>query len=132
MGCRFPQASTLEDYWHNILEQKSAISRVPKSRWNSELYFDPNPKTPDRTYSQIGAFITDYTFDPKAFRIPPSIASHVDPVQQIALSCAADALKDAGYLNNNNVNSSYAASRNKLICIGSCASLSVLSAIIDC
>jgi acyl transferase domain-containing protein/NAD(P)-dependent dehydrogenase (short-subunit alcohol dehydrogenase family)/phosphopantetheinyl transferase len=97
IGCRFPGGSTgPEAYWQNIVAQRYAIGEVPKDRWDAELFYDPDPAVPDKTYCRIGGFLTDFVFDPKAFRIPPNVARQVDPVQQITLMCVADALRDAG------------------------------------
>ena len=66
-------------------------------RWGDpNLYYDPDPKAPDKTYSRIGGFLQDFTFDPLAYRIPPSVAKSMDRTQQLAVACVADALRDAG------------------------------------
>ncbi|MEZ4235218.1 MAG: beta-ketoacyl synthase N-terminal-like domain-containing protein [Myxococcota bacterium] len=97
IGCRFPGGSTgVEAYWDNIVAGRYAIGEVPPDRWDPGLFYDADPEAPDKTYSKIGGFITDFVFDPKAFRIPPNVARQVDPVQQITLMCVADALRDAG------------------------------------
>ena len=97
MGCRFPKASSpsLES-----LEQpqiRPTSSSRSKKRWDSALFWDPDPKTPDKTYAKIGGFLTDFAFNSKAFRIPPRVAGHIDPVQQIALESVAEALEDGNY-----------------------------------
>src|SRR5690606_28820326 len=81
IGCRFPGgASSPDAFWRNIVEGVSAIGQVPPDRWDPSLYFDSDPEAPDRTYTTIGAFLTDFEFDPKRFRIPPKVARQVDPV----------------------------------------------------
>ena len=97
LGCRFPKASSVSDFWNNLKLGKSSIVEVPKQRWNSALFWDPDPKIPDKSYAKIGGFLTDFTFNSKAFRIPPRVAGHIDPVQQIALESVAEALEDANY-----------------------------------
>ncbi len=97
IGCRFPGGSdSVDAFWANIVGGVSAIGEVPHDRWDPALYYDPDHEAPDKTYSRIGGFLTDFTFDSKRFRIPPKVAKQVDPVQQITLSCVADALEDAG------------------------------------
>ena len=66
-----------------------------EERWDPELFWSSDPTEPDKTYSKIGGFIKA-EFKPKDFRIPPSVATQIDLVQQIALM-SADALEDAGY-----------------------------------
>jgi acyl transferase domain-containing protein/acyl carrier protein/NAD(P)-dependent dehydrogenase (short-subunit alcohol dehydrogenase family)/phosphopantetheinyl transferase len=97
IGCRFPGGSSSpQQFWDNIVAGRYAIGTVPPERWDPALFYDPDESVPDKTYSQIGGFLTDFVFEPKAFRIPPNVARQVDPVQQITLMCVRDALLDAG------------------------------------
>ena len=97
MGCRLPGAFSHSRLWEQLLVGYSAITEVPATRWDARLYWDADHSAPDRTYSKIGAFIEDFRFDPKRFRIPPSVARTMDPVQQLTLEAAYDAMADAGY-----------------------------------
>ena len=56
----------------------------------------PIPKPLTRRYSRIGGFIGDFKFDPLKYRIPPAVARKMDRTQQMAVTCVADALQDAG------------------------------------
>jgi hypothetical protein len=97
IGCVFPgQADSAEAFWQNIVNGRNCIGPVPKDRWDPDLYFDTDREAPDRTYTTIGSFLDGFVFEPKRFRIPPKVASQVDPVQQITLTAVAGALKDAG------------------------------------
>ena len=96
MGARFPGAMSVASFWDNIVHGRSAIGPVPTDRWDPALYFDRDPSAPDKTYTAIGGFLTDFVFEPKRFRIPPKVARQIDPVQQITLTCVAEALEDAG------------------------------------
>ncbi len=97
LGCRLPQSASAAQLWDKLVAGFSGIVEVPKSRWDPALYWDPDKSAIDKTYAKIGGFVTDFTFNPKRFRIPPSVARLVDPIQQMALEAAADALDDAGY-----------------------------------
>jgi acyl transferase domain-containing protein/NAD(P)-dependent dehydrogenase (short-subunit alcohol dehydrogenase family)/acyl carrier protein/phosphopantetheinyl transferase len=96
IGCHFPDAPGREAFWKNITSGHSAIREVPTERWDPALFHDPDADVPDKTYTKIGAFITDFEFQPKRFRIPPKVAASIDPVQQLTLHCVAEALEDAG------------------------------------
>ncbi len=96
MGARFPGAGNVASFWANIKAGVNAITEVPVERWDPALYFDKDASAPDKTYTQIGGFLKDFKFDPKRFRIPPKVARQIDPVQQITLTCVAEALEDAG------------------------------------
>jgi malonyl CoA-acyl carrier protein transacylase len=106
MGCRFPKANSLKQFESLLRTGGSAIIEVPTERWDWRLFWDNNKKSPDKTYSKIGGFLQNFTFNPKRFRIPPKVAAQVDPVQQIALESVADALEDANYDHNNNPHNS--------------------------
>jgi acyl transferase domain-containing protein/NAD(P)-dependent dehydrogenase (short-subunit alcohol dehydrogenase family) len=95
IGCHFPKSRGHEQFWDNILNEISAIQPVTPGRWDPELYLDDDRGVPDRTYTTIGGFIDDFSFDSRRFRIPPRVADQVDPVQQLTLQCVADALDDA-------------------------------------
>ncbi len=96
IGLRLPGSDSAESYWDHIMNGRSGIIEVPADRWgDSDLYYDPDPKTPDKTYTRIGGFVQDFRFDPLRHRIPPSVARKMDRTQQMAVACTADALTDA-------------------------------------
>ncbi len=96
IGLRFPGAANPDSFWENIKSKKSGIVDVPSDRWGDpNLYYDPDPKAPDKTYSRIGGFVTDFQFDPLKHRIPPAVAALMDRTQQLAVACTGDALADA-------------------------------------
>ncbi|MFN7146524.1 MAG: polyketide synthase, partial [Myxococcota bacterium] len=97
LGCRLPGASSVTRLWDQLVAGYDAIIEVPHTRWDPALFWDPDHSVPDKTYAKIGGFITDFTFNPRRFRIPPSVAKLIDPIQQMALEASADALDDAGY-----------------------------------
>ena len=97
LGCRFPRSASAAGLWTNLVGGFDGIAEVPHGRWNPALYWDPDKSVPDKTYAKIGGFVTDFVFNPRRFRIPPSVARLVDPIQQMALEAAADAMDDAGY-----------------------------------
>ncbi len=97
IGLLFPGSDSPGTYWDNIIAGRSGIVDVPAERWgNPDLYYDPDPKTPDKTYSRIGGFVTDFEFNPLKYRIPPSVARKMDRTQQMAVACVGEALQDAG------------------------------------
>src|SRR5205807_8835460 len=63
MACVYPDAPDLETFWANILLGKSAIREVPRTRWDPEMYFDPQGSG-DKTPSKWGGFIPQTLFDP--------------------------------------------------------------------
>jgi acyl transferase domain-containing protein len=97
MSCKFPGASNLEEYWHLLSNGVDAVSEVPKSRWDLEKWFDPNPATPGKINTRYGGFIegVEY-FDAPFFGIPSREAKLMDPGQRILLEQVWSALEHAG------------------------------------
>ncbi|TAM25636.1 MAG: hypothetical protein EPN60_11870, partial [Nevskiaceae bacterium] len=96
IGLVLPGADDAEQYWRNLLDQKSVIREVPESRWDWRLYFDENPKARDKIYSRWGGFLDEIRFDPTRFGIPPKSMKSIDPAQILTLEAASRALADAG------------------------------------
>ncbi|MEA3200358.1 MAG: hypothetical protein QOE90_1786 [Thermoplasmata archaeon] len=97
VGAVLPRANNAGEFWQNVLNKVDCIVEVPADRWDASVHYDPDPTKEDKTYAKIGGFITGFRFDALKFRIPPNTAKALDPVQQMALTAAAEALADAGY-----------------------------------
>ncbi len=97
MAAVLPGASSVADYWDNILLGEDAVTEVPPDRWDWRLYFDEDPEAEDRCYSRWGAFIDELVFDPVAYGMPPASLPYVEPLQLLSLEMARRALADAGY-----------------------------------
>ncbi|MBT7939176.1 MAG: hypothetical protein HN696_08425, partial [Euryarchaeota archaeon] len=104
MGCLMPEASDIEEFWSNIINTKVSIKEVPSERWKVDDFYSPGePGTVEdaKTYSKIGAFIEGYEFDWRRWKVPPQTLGQIDLCQQWAISAAAAALENAGYLGDN-------------------------------
>ena len=55
-----PDAPDVSRFWENVKQGRYSIREIPPGRWNPVLYYDPDPATPDRTYSKIGAWVSDW------------------------------------------------------------------------
>jgi acyl transferase domain-containing protein/NAD(P)H-dependent flavin oxidoreductase YrpB (nitropropane dioxygenase family)/NAD(P)-dependent dehydrogenase (short-subunit alcohol dehydrogenase family) len=97
MACLFPKAPDLRTYWHNILNRVDAITEIPASHWDWRLYYDANPKAPDKISSKWGGFLGDMAFDPLVYGMPPNSLTSIEPVQLLLLETVRRALADAGY-----------------------------------
>jgi len=98
MACRLPNGiDSLEDYWSLLHDGKSAITEVPKTRWDNALYYDPEPKKQGKLCANAGGFLKDIDqFDPSFFRITPREAISLDPQQRLLLELNWEALEHAG------------------------------------
>jgi acyl transferase domain-containing protein/NAD(P)H-dependent flavin oxidoreductase YrpB (nitropropane dioxygenase family)/NAD(P)-dependent dehydrogenase (short-subunit alcohol dehydrogenase family) len=97
MACFLPGADSLRAFWENVLGKVDAITEVPADHWDWRLYYDPDPKAPDKISSRWGGFLADMPFDPLAFGMPPNSLHSIEPVQLYVLEAVRRALADAGY-----------------------------------
>jgi acyl transferase domain-containing protein len=104
MGCLFPQAAGLKEYWRLLFNSRDAITDVPETHWLSEDYYDADPKKPDHVHCKRGGFISPVSFDPTEFGIPPSSIEATDTAQLLGLFVAKKALEDSGYGADRNFN----------------------------
>lgn len=97
MACRFGSANTIEEFWEILSKGTDCVSVVPKSRFDVDANYDPDPDAPGKTYSKYGSFISDVDmFEPAFFGIPPKEAVLMDPQQRILLELAWESLERAG------------------------------------
>jgi acyl transferase domain-containing protein/pimeloyl-ACP methyl ester carboxylesterase/acyl carrier protein len=99
---RFPGANDVEELWQNLVDGKSAITEVPKERWDINTYYSPDIKKLDKTNSRWGGFLEDIDkFDPLFFNISGMEAELTDPQQRLFMEECWKSLEDAGYANEN-------------------------------
>jgi len=99
VGAILPDAPNVPTFWQNIKKGRYSISGVTPDRWNSDSYYDADPGAPDKTYSKIGGWVREYTWDPMKWHlpIPPRVADAMDVAQKWAVACTREALEDYGY-----------------------------------
>lgn len=97
IGCRFPGANGLAQFWQLLSGGRDAITEVPASRYDIDAYHDPRPGTPNRIVSRGGGFLDQIDqFDAGFFGVAPREAERMDPQQRLLLETAAEAMADAG------------------------------------
>jgi acyl transferase domain-containing protein/acyl carrier protein len=99
IGCRLPGAQGgPNDFWRLLESGKSAVSEVPKERWDSADYYDPNIEAPGRMASKWGGFLSHVDqFDAPFFGIAGREAKSMDPQHRILLEVCWEALEQAGH-----------------------------------
>lgn len=101
LGAILPDSDDADAFWQNVINANVSIRNVPEGRWIvSDHWQEGGPKNiPEgKTYSLIGAFVQNFEFDWKRWRVPPGTLSQIDLSQQWAVAVSAAALEDAGYL----------------------------------
>jgi acyl transferase domain-containing protein len=98
IGCRLPGGvSGPDEYWQFLMEGREAISEVPRDRWDSDVWFDPDPDAPGQISVKLGGFLDDVAgFDAEHFGISPREAATMDPQQRLLLEVAWEALEHGG------------------------------------
>ena len=94
MGIRFPSASTPDDFWELLWEERDAFRVIPAERRHSPLWRELT--TGAAHQYEKGAFLDDIErFDPRPFGITDEEARYLDPQQRVFLEVCAEALDRA-------------------------------------
>ncbi len=97
MGCRFAGASDLSTYFENILNARDCTRQVPRDRWDTTTFCDPDSQANDRVPSCRGGYLeSPIPFDAAAHGIMPRTVEGGEPEQFLVLDAAAAAIADAG------------------------------------
>lgn len=97
IGLRYPDASSTEDLWENVLAGRRAFRRLPDQRMNQADYYSPDRNAPDRFYSTKAAVLRDFEFDRLKYKVAGSTYRSTDLTHWLALDVASSALADAGF-----------------------------------
>ncbi|KAL8387382.1 hypothetical protein RB595_009943 [Gaeumannomyces hyphopodioides] len=96
IGCRFPgDASNVDELWTLISEGRSAWSRIPRSRMNTDGHYHPDPSRQGSFHIKGGHFLKQNiaAFDASFFAISPNEAIAMDPQQRILLEVTYEAME---------------------------------------
>ncbi|MGA5711028.1 type I polyketide synthase [Streptomyces cellulosae] len=97
MGCRFPGAAGVGEFWALLEGNTDAVIPVPADRFDVGAWYAPEPGTPDRLISRHGGFLDGlHDFDAGFFGISPREARTMDPQQRLLLQTVWEAFEDAG------------------------------------
>ncbi|EQL02512.1 phenolpthiocerol synthesis polyketide synthase ppsA [Ophiocordyceps sinensis CO18] len=96
---KLPQdADTPENFWKLLLEGRSAMTEVPKDRWNVDAFYHPDPDRLDTMHARGGHFIKEDVslFDAPFFSMSAAEAAAMDPQHRSLLECTYHAFERAG------------------------------------
>ncbi|XP_048240592.1 fusarin C synthetase-like [Haliotis rufescens] len=97
IGCRFPGATCLEEFWDILAKGENHVVDIPPERWNMDAFFDSDVNAVGKSYATKAGLIKDFDhFDNKLFKINETEAAQMDPQQRQVLECTYMALEDAG------------------------------------
>ena len=77
---------------------KIALQKIPKERWDYNLYFDEDKTKTGKCPSKWGGFLEGIDqFDPLFFNISPMEANYTDPNERLFLETVWNLFESAGY-----------------------------------
>src|SRR5688572_22267976 len=89
LSCLFPGATTPDEYWHNLINGINTTSLATEEQFgvSPDIYFDPQHRGHDTTYSTRGGYI----------RAQIDIPAGMDRAAGWSLYVARESLRDSGY-----------------------------------
>ncbi|XP_046556231.1 phenolphthiocerol synthesis polyketide synthase type I Pks15/1-like [Haliotis rubra] len=97
IGCRFPGATCLEEFWDILAKGENHVVDIPPERWNMDAFYDSDINAVGKSYSIRAGLLKNFDhFDNKLFKINETEAAQMDPQQRQVLECTYMALEDAG------------------------------------
>ena len=94
---RYPGAEDVPALWRLLREGRSAITEVPRDRWDVLQTWDPDGLDPVRAVGKWGGFLDGADcFDPLFFGIAPAEAALMDPQERLFLQTVWHLLENAG------------------------------------
>ncbi|KAM3419059.1 hypothetical protein BST61_g5014 [Cercospora zeina] len=94
---RFPQSSSMDQFWDVLINGIDTHELVPPSRWDAAAHVSEHPKAKNVSGTGFGCWLHEAgQFDAAYFNMSPREAPQVDPAQRLALLTATEALEQAG------------------------------------
>ncbi|MFI0450153.1 type I polyketide synthase [Actinomadura sp. 6N118] len=95
IDCRFPKAPDPAALWDLLMRGGEGVIEVPKSRWNTDVYYDPEGGR-GKVNTRYAGFIDDAdAFDHEFFGFAAEEAEVADPQVRLLLQTAWRAVEDA-------------------------------------
>jgi len=99
ISCLFPEASSPEKFYENLLQKKDCTSLLQEDQLfeDPKKYYHPQKGQTDKYYNMRGGFIRDFKLDTNGFAIKSDYLKQLDDIHQWSLYVAREALRDGGY-----------------------------------
>ena len=91
--------NTPGEIWDATLAMKGGITEVPRSKWDHNLYYDPDPRARGRTYCNVGAF-QNIKISRKELGIAPQDFRSMADSTKLTLWLAENVIKQSGLLDS--------------------------------
>ncbi|PAZ09686.1 type-I PKS [Streptomyces sp. SA15] len=99
MGCRFPGARNLPEYWRMLRKGERQFRAVPPERWDHAPFHTPQDRRARAgTYTDTIAPLSAVDqFDARYYQMSPRRVQGMDPQHRLLLDASREALQDAGW-----------------------------------
>ena len=98
MGCRFPGAQNLDEFWDIMRTGKSMCQGIPTNRFSAT----DQQRSTSKAQQFYGNFLDDVDcFDHRFFKKSSREAATMDPQQRLLLEVAYETVESSGYFTNN-------------------------------
>lgn len=104
MGCLFPQANNVDEFWQVLKEGRDCVTEFPNDRANINEIYDKDSNGVSGSVSKWGSFVETHHFDHKFYNVSEAEAQTMDPHQRLFLDAAWQAIQDSGLTNINGSN----------------------------
>ncbi|KAL4229457.1 hypothetical protein ACF0H5_012495 [Mactra antiquata] len=97
IGCRFPGADNIEEYWKVLVNGENHVNDIPAERWNNDAFYSDDKDEQGKHYVKKAGFIKNHDeWDNKLFQVSDTEAVRIDPQQRYVLDCTHMAFEDGG------------------------------------
>lgn len=102
IGCLFPGAKSPEEFWKNLMSGIDVTSELTGEEMGRDLsiYYHPELGTPDKISYTKNGYLRGFNFDPYEYKVPPEKLITLDRIFHWSLYAAKEALRDSGYLHD--------------------------------
>ena len=57
VGCKFPGADNLKEFWRVLENEENHVIEIPKERWNNDAFYSENKDEPGKIYIKRAGLI---------------------------------------------------------------------------
>ena len=91
--------NTPNEIWEACLSMRSGLTEVPRSRWDRDIFFDPDPRVRGKTYCKVGAF-ANIQISRKELGIAPQDFRTMADSTRLTLRLAEEVVRQSGLLHS--------------------------------
>lgn len=105
IGCLFPGAKNPEEFWKNLIDGVDVTSELTTEDFGRKpsIYYHPKLGTPDKISYTKNGYIRGFSVELDAYQISSEKLIALDRIFHWSLYAAKEALRDSGYLHNQEV-----------------------------